>query len=79
MLASPLSLTIMVLMNERLQEKPHPLIKNLGTRLIGDESDPVLRNSILQLYEGALLIEGDLTSPNEYVSRITELVVEATK
>ncbi len=43
-----------------------------------DENDPVLRNSIMQLYEGALLIEGSLTSPNEYV-RMTELMVEATK
>lgn len=57
----------------------HSLIKNLGKRLIADENDAVLRNSILQLYEGALLIEGDLASPNEYVSRMTELMVEATK
>jgi len=57
----------------------HPLIKNLGKRIIADENDPVLRNSILQVYDGALLIEGGLTSPNEFVSRMTELMVEATK
>ncbi len=57
----------------------HPLIKNLGKRIIADENDAVLRNSILQIYEGALLIEGSLTSPNEFVSRMTELMVEATK
>ncbi|MFQ5604199.1 MAG: molecular chaperone HtpG [bacterium] len=57
----------------------HPLIKNLGKRIIADENDPVLRNSILQIYEGALLVEGNLTSPNEFVSRMTELMVEATK
>jgi len=57
----------------------HPLIKNLGKRLIADDTDSVLRSSIMQLYEGALLIEGSLTSPNEYVSRMTELMVEATK
>lgn len=57
----------------------HPLIKNLGKRIIADASDLVLRNSMLQIYEGALLIEGNLTSPNEFVSRMTELMVEATK
>ncbi|MCZ6595468.1 MAG: molecular chaperone HtpG, partial [Bacteroidetes bacterium] len=57
----------------------HPLIKNLGKRLIADDTDSVLRSSMMQLYEGALLIEGSLTSPNEYVSRMTELMVEATK
>jgi len=57
----------------------HPLIKNLGKRIIADENDQVLRNSIMQLYEGALLIEGNLTSPTEFVSRMTELMVAATK
>jgi molecular chaperone HtpG len=57
----------------------HPLIKNLGKRIIADESDPVLRNSMMQLYEGALLIEGNLTSPTEFVSRMTELMVAATR
>ena len=57
----------------------HPLIKNLGKRIIADASDLVLRNSMLQIYDGALLIEGNLASPNEFVSRMTELMVEATK
>lgn len=57
----------------------HPLIKNLGKKIVGDASDPLLRKSILQLYEGALLLEGDLSSPTEYVNRMTELMVEATK
>jgi molecular chaperone HtpG len=57
----------------------HPLIKNLGKRILANESDPVLRNSILQLYEGALLIEGNLISPTEFVARMTELMVEATR
>ena len=57
----------------------HPLIKNLGKKILADENDPLLRNSILQLYEGAMLVEGDLTSPSEFVSRMTDLMVEATK
>lgn len=57
----------------------HPLIKNLGKKVLGDTTAPVLRNSILQIYEGALLLEGDLSTPNEFVNRMTELMVEATK
>ena len=57
----------------------HPLIKNLGKKVLGDATAPVLRNSILQIYEGALLLEGDLSTPTEFVSRMTELMVEATK
>jgi molecular chaperone HtpG len=57
----------------------HPLIKNLGKRILANESDPVLRNSIMQLYDGALLIEGNLASPTEFVSRMTELMVAATR
>ncbi|MFQ5637664.1 MAG: molecular chaperone HtpG [bacterium] len=56
----------------------HPLIKNLGNKILADAGDPVLINSIWQIYEGALLLEGELTSPNEFVSRMTELMVEAT-
>jgi len=57
----------------------HPLIKNLGAKIIGDDKSSVLRQSVLQLYEGALLLEGDLGNPNEFISRMTELMVEATK
>lgn len=57
----------------------HPLIKNLANKIIADENDPVLRNSMLQIYEGALLIDGNLQEPTEFVNRMTELMVEATK
>lgn len=57
----------------------HPLIKNLGKRLIADASDPILVNSILQVYDGALLLEGSLTQETDFVKRMTELMVEATK
>ena len=57
----------------------HPLIKNLGKKIIADASDPILRQAILQIYEGALLLEGDLVKPTEFVTRMTELMVEATK
>ncbi len=56
----------------------HPLIKNLSTRNIADSNDPVLRKTITQLYEGAMLMEGYLQSPDEFVRRMNELLVEAT-
>lgn len=57
----------------------HPIIKNLSRRNIGDSTDPVLRKTILQLYESAMLIEGNLNNPTEFVQRLNELLEEATK
>ncbi len=57
----------------------HPLIKNLSRRNLASPTDPLLRKSILQLYEGALLLEGNLSSPVDFVGRMTELMEEATK
>ncbi|MBM2815936.1 MAG: heat shock protein Hsp90 [Ignavibacteria bacterium] len=56
----------------------HPLIKNLSTMLIADASNPVLLRSIWQIYEGALLIEGHIKNPSEFVARMTEFMTEAT-
>lgn len=57
----------------------HPIIKNLAKRVIADESDEILRISILQLFEGALLLEGYLYEPSEFVSRMNEIILNATK
>ncbi len=57
----------------------HPIIKNLSRRNIGDSTDVILRKSILQLYESAMLIEGNLSNPTEFVQRMNELMEEATK
>lgn len=57
----------------------HPLIKNLSRRNLASPTDPLLRKSILQLYEGALLLEGNLSSPVDFVGRMAELMEEATK
>ena len=57
----------------------HPLIKNLSRRNLASPTDSVLRKSILQLYEGALLLEGNLSSPVDFIGRMTELLEEATK
>jgi len=57
----------------------HPLIRNLARINLGDSTNPLLRNCVLQLYEGALLIEGNLNLPSEFVTRMTEIMEEATK
>ncbi len=57
----------------------HPLIKNLARINLGDSKDSTLRKSILQLFEGAQLIRGDLEAPTDFVERMTELMTKATK
>ena len=57
----------------------HPVIKNLSRLNMANSKDPLLRNSILQLYEGAKLIDGNLDSPTEFVKRMAEIIEAATK
>lgn len=57
----------------------HPLIKNLSRLNMKSSTDPLLRQSILQIYEAALLLEDNLPSPVEFVKRMADLMVEATK
>jgi molecular chaperone HtpG len=57
----------------------HPLIKNLWAVHQKDIKDPFLRRCILQLYEGAVLLEGNLTDPTGFVNRMTEIMARATQ
>lgn len=57
----------------------HPLIKNLSRLNMGDSKDPMLRTCILQLYEGAVLLNDNLESPTEFIRRMNEIMLEATK
>jgi molecular chaperone HtpG len=56
----------------------HPLIKNLSRLNLGDSKNPLLRNSILQIYEAALLIDGNLENPTSFVSRLVDILTTAT-
>ncbi len=57
----------------------HPIIGNLA-RLMTEQSDaPVVDQSIEQLYESALLLEGIHPNPADMVPRIQELIEEATR
>lgn len=55
----------------------HPLIKNLWDMHQQDSKSPLLKTFVLQLYEGALLLEGNLASPTEFVARMTEIMEKA--
>lgn len=57
----------------------HPLVKNLSRLNMASSTDPMLRSCIIQLYEGAALVEGNLESPTEFVSRMTEIMTNATQ
>jgi molecular chaperone HtpG len=58
----------------------HPIIRNLaGKHAVGLSNDPVVRAAVMQLFESALLLEGDLESVADYVSRMNELVEAATR
>jgi molecular chaperone HtpG len=56
----------------------HPLLKNMA-RLREEGGHLALLQQIAhQIYEGALLIDGNLAEPTSFVARMTELMVEAT-
>ncbi len=57
----------------------HQLIINLSRINLENSSTPILKNCIMQLYEGSMLNEGYLKSPADFVSRMNELMETATK
>jgi molecular chaperone HtpG len=57
----------------------HPLIKNLIALHTEKDNDSLVESAILQVFEGAQLADGSLLSPREFVRRMTELMVQATK
>lgn len=57
----------------------HAVIKNLAGLCVLDENAPIIRTTISQLYEGALLLEGSLDGTAEFVSRMNDIIEAATK
>ncbi|TAL69028.1 MAG: molecular chaperone HtpG [Bacteroidetes bacterium] len=57
----------------------HQIIKNMATLMLVDSNNELINNTILQLYEGALLLEGKLPSPNEFLRRMNEFIEISTK
>ena len=56
----------------------HPLLKNMAKLQTEGGHDDLLAKTIVQLYEGALLIDGTLSQTAEFVERMTGLMVKAT-
>ena len=57
----------------------HPLIKNLAHIHENNDDESLLKSCVLQVYEGALLIDGNMDSPTEFVARMTEIMAHATR
>lgn len=57
----------------------HELIKNLSKLHSSNENPELLTQCINQIFEGAMLIDGNLPDPTSFVSRMSELLTIATK
>ncbi|MCZ6680601.1 MAG: molecular chaperone HtpG [Candidatus Poribacteria bacterium] len=57
----------------------HPLIKNLAQLNQNKGDETLIKSCILQLYEGALLIDGNMKEPAEFVARMTGLMEQTTR
>ncbi len=57
----------------------NPLIKNLAKIQIAGRNDPILKKCITQLYEGVLLMDGNLSQSADFVKRMNEIMEDATK
>ncbi len=56
----------------------HPLLQNLVAMQSQGAEKERIRMFVNQLYEGALLLDGNLTSATDFVSRMTQFMVEAS-
>lgn len=56
----------------------HPLLKNMARLRSDGGSDELLDKTVHQVYEGALLLDGNLSQTATFVERMTDLLVAAT-
>jgi len=57
----------------------HPLMKNiLALKSSPEDQDSLIEETIEQIYEGALLLDGNLSEPSAFVARMTRILVDAT-
>jgi len=56
----------------------HKLLQNIH-KLMTDGNEAEAEKYVSQLYDGALLMEGYLKSPSDYVKRMTEIMIKATE
>ncbi len=58
--------------------KDHKLIRNLLNIYKNDPKDPFITETVEQLYESALLLEGYLTDPHKLVKRMEKILTESS-
>jgi len=56
----------------------HPILQNLAIILEQDPESQIARNIIEQLYDSALLMEGYLRTPNDFIERMYGFMYDAT-
>jgi len=56
----------------------HPLLQNLVAMQSQGAEKERIQMFVNQLYEGALLLDGNLTSATDFVSRMTQFMVESS-
>lgn len=56
----------------------HNIIRNINSLFISNSNPELVNISILQLYDGALLLEGKLPSPNDFLKRMNEFIEIST-
>jgi molecular chaperone HtpG len=59
--------------------KDHKLIKNLINVFKKNESDQFIADTTEQLYESALLLEGNLEDPHKLVNRLNKMLTDASE
>jgi len=56
----------------------HPIIQNLSEILQKDKKHPFLKDSVEQLYENSLLVEGLMENPVRILSRLQKFMETAS-
>lgn len=59
--------------------KDHKLIRNLLEIFKKNSDDPFIQDTTEQLYESALLLEGNLDDPHKLVNRLNKMLTEASE
>ena len=56
----------------------HQLIRNLENLVEKDKDSPLVKDAVQQLYDAALLLDGALTNPTDFITRMTSFMTKAT-
>lgn len=57
----------------------HKIIKNLAVMLQNNPENHLIDSIIMQLYEEALLLEGELQNPKEFIERLNQILITVTE